>query len=108
MAELKERLGVGECLEIGGYGLSGQLAGDLESLSLKQQAPPPVEQVNWVEVAREVERPLMPASQRVIDAWREAGVSVNGGVIACDQFWATQEIARCSELVRATMRHLLG
>lgn len=108
MAELRDRWGVGECLEIGGYGLSGQLAADLETLRLEQQAPPPVDCVNWVEVAREAEHPLMPASQRIIDAWREAGVSVNSSVVACDQFWATQEIAQCSELVRATMSHLPG
>jgi exosortase A-associated hydrolase 2 len=107
MAELKERLAVGECLEIAGYGLSGQLADDLETLRLEQQAPPPVDHVNWVEVAREVERPLMPASQGIVDAWRESGVSVNSSVVACDQFWATQEIARCSELVREAVRRLL-
>jgi exosortase A-associated hydrolase 2 len=107
MAQLKQRLAAGECLEIGGYGLSGQLAGDLETLSLKQQLPSHVACVNWMEVAREAKRPLMPASQGIIDAWRGSGVSVDSSVVACDQFWATQEIARCSGLVREAVRRLL-
>ena len=108
MAELKDRLAAGECLEIAGYGLSGQLAGELETLSLKHQLPSHLGCVNWVEVARDLERPLMPASQGIIDTWHESGVSVNSSVVACDQFWATQEIARCSALIREAVRHLLG
>ena len=107
MAQLKQRLRAGECLEIGGYGLSGQLADELETLSLKQQRPSHASCVNWVEVAREAERPLMPASQEVIDGWRKSGVSVNSSVAACDQFWATQEIAQCPELVQEAVNHLL-
>ena len=49
----------------------------------------------------------MPASQEIIDGWRESGVSVNSSVAACDQFWSTQEIARCPELIQEAVRHLM-
>ena len=107
MAHLKQRLAEGECLEIGGYGLSGRLADDLEKLSLGQQTPPYETCVNWVEVAKQAERPLMPASLEIIHGWRDSGISVNSSVAAGDQFWATQEIVGCPELIREAARHLL-
>jgi len=104
-AQLRQRLGQGECLEIAGYRLSGQLAGDLETLALKNIAPLGVEQVNWIELAAGPDRPLMPASQGVIDAWGAADSEINHTVIVCDQFWATQEIVRCPGIVDAAMKH---
>lgn len=103
--QLRQRLAEGECLEIAGYGLSGQLAADLETLTLSKMPPVNVEQVHWIEVIPQPERSLMPVSQRVIDAWRENGVAVDSAVTVCGQFWATQEIAPCRGIVEETMKH---
>lgn len=104
-SQLRQRLGQGECLEIAGYRLSGQLAGALETLALKSIPPLGVDQVNWIELAAEPDRPLMPASQGVIDAWSAADSEITHSVIVCDQFWATQEIVRCPGIVDETMKH---
>jgi len=107
-AQLRQRLEQGECIEVAGYGLSGRLAQDLESLALKKIPPTGVAQVNWIELASAADRPLMPASQSVIDAWRETGSAISSSVVVCDQFWATQEIARCPGVVRETMKYFAG
>ncbi len=106
--QLRQRLAEGETLEIAGYRLSAELASGLESLVLAGMPPTTAARVDWIEVAPQPERPLMPASQRVIDAWAHHGVAVDGAVVACDPFWATQEIAPCAAIVDATAPRLIG
>ncbi len=106
--ELKRRLADGETLEIAGYGISSTLAADLETLALGNISLSKVQAVNWVELAPEADRPLMPVSQRLVDAWRDEGVAINTAVVACDQFWATQEIAHCPAMVDRTINFITG
>jgi len=107
-AQLREQLAAGECLEIAGYGLSPQLAADLETLSLSAAPPTGIGQVSWIELAPEQDRPMMPVSQRLIDEWEAKGIPVSCKVVACDQFWATQEIAHCPAIVREAMTAFLN
>ena len=67
-----------------------------------------MEQIRWIEVAPQAGRTLMPASQRVIDAWSAHGVTVDGAVVVCDQFRTTQEIAQCPAIVAEAMTLLRG
>lgn len=106
-AQLRQRLADGEFLEVAGYRLSGELASGMESLALLQMPAGAVEQVNWIELAPQADRPLMPVSQRIVDQWRASGIAVNSTVMVCDQFWATQEIARCPAIAQRVM-NLLG
>lgn len=108
VSQLRQRLADGECLEIGGYGLSGQLAAGLETLALSKITPVDVEQVRWIELVPQPDRSLMPVSQRLIDDWRENGVRIVSAVIVCDQFWATQEIAPCHAIVEETMKYFVS
>lgn len=105
-ADLKQQLANGETLEIAGYGISPTMASDLESLALNKMDLSAVEAINWIELAPEPDRPLMPVSQRLVDGWRADELSVNTAVIACDQFWATQEIAHCPAIVEQTLAML--
>ena len=84
------------------------LQGYLETLALTEVLPTGVEHIRWIEVAPQPDRSLMPVSQRVIDIWRENGAVIDGTVIVCDQFWATQEIAPCRGIVEETMKHFLN
>lgn len=102
-AQLREQLASGHTLEIAGYGLSPQLAADLEALSLSASPPLAVAQLNWIELAAAQDRPLMPASQRLLEDWEAQGVPVASRILVCDQFWATQEIAQCPAIVEAAL-----
>ena len=108
VSDLRQTLANGESLEIAGYRLSGQLAAELESLRLLDMPPTATESVYWIELAPQAGRPLMPASQRVIDAWAGGGVVTRITSVVCDQFWATQEIAYCAEIVDETVICLTG
>ena len=108
LSELREKLADGGSLEIAGYRLSGQLAADLDSLRLIDMPPTSIASVHWIELAPRAGRPLMPASQRVIDAWAGNGVVTRTTSVVCDQFWATQEIAYCAEIIDRTVTCLTG
>jgi exosortase A-associated hydrolase 2 len=103
-SQLRQRLAEGVELEIAGYRLSAQLAGDLESLALARLPPTDVERVIWIELSPQAERPLMPASQRVIDAWVSEDIAISSAVVTGDQFWATQEITQCPAIVAEAMK----
>jgi exosortase A-associated hydrolase 2 len=108
VSELRQTLADGGSLEIAGYRLSSQLAADLDSLRLIDMPPTSTGSVYWIDLAPQAGRPLMPASQRVIDAWAERGVVTRSKSVVCDQFWATQEIAYCAEIVNETLVCLTG
>ena len=103
-AQLRQRLAQGDSLEIAGYTLSSQLATDLESLALKNNPPTGAGRIDWIELVAESGRSLMPVSQNIIQTWEGMGITVSTAVVVCDQFWATQEIARCPELVHEAMK----
>lgn len=100
-AQLRARLDAGETLEVAGYDLSPQLAASLAAARL---TPPPAGPVIWLEVNATGELP--PASQRLVDSWREQGVAVDTAVAGGEPFWTTQEISEVPALLDATLDRL--
>ena len=101
---LRAALSAGKTLEIAGYPLAPALALGIEAqdaASLLPSCP-----VAWLEVSKDPARGLLPASTRVIDAWRAAGADVDAQVLAGEPFWATQEIAECAALLTASVAAL--
>jgi exosortase A-associated hydrolase 2 len=107
-AQLRQRFAAGEVLEIAGYRVSGALAAGLESLMIADLPLGAVEQINWIEVAPDADRPLMSGNQHVIDHWTALGKTVNTAVVACDEFWGTQEISQCRAMIDQVMTMLSG
>jgi exosortase A-associated hydrolase 2 len=106
-SDLRGRLDSGETLEIAGYAISPSMTQGMQALSLSNLtfASPPA--IDWIELVVERDRPIMPASQRVIDAWAKQGVAVSTSTLVCDTFWATQEIAQCPAVVERVQQVLL-
>jgi len=99
-AALRAALARGEALEIAGYTLAPALALGFDGLDASR-LPPPCP-VHWCEVVPEADRPVPPASARVLKAWQDAGVSASIQLAPGPQFWATQEIAEAPALLAAT------
>jgi hypothetical protein len=97
MADLNARLAAGEGVEAAGYLLNSTLAKEMPALRLDEMSLDNCKRLAWFEVAPAADRPLMPISQRLLDRWR-GRLETTAGVIACDQFWITQEIAPCATL----------
>lgn len=104
--DLRAKLETGEGIEVGGYMLGAAMARDLARVKLADTPPPcPVE---WLEVGTEDSDNPAPSSQRVIDAWRTAGVNVHTRTVTGDPFWVTQEITECLVLIEATIEAVCG
>ncbi|MDS4068910.1 MAG: hydrolase 2, exosortase A system-associated [Candidatus Competibacter sp.] len=104
MAGLRGMLAAGQSLEVGGYQLHPELASTLERV--RPTVPADGTRVDWFELAGITGGALPPASQRVVDEWRGAGVSVHVRTIAGEAFWSTQEIAVAPALLDATLAAL--
>ena len=100
--DLRARLAAGETLEIAGYALNPRLARGLDGLTL--QACPVKTRVHWLEVLAEEGRSIPPGSRRVIDAWTRTQAEITAIAVAGEQFWRTQEITECPELLAATTK----
>ena len=103
MAELRARFKNGEVVEIAGYELSSQLAGDLETLPRVASLPPQFGDIHWIEIVREAGLPVPPASQQLIDSTRAAGGRVSCSLFAGEPFWTSTEIVENAAVVRATV-----
>lgn len=103
-ADLRRILSEGGPVEVAGYGLSAEIVEPLAQATLEAPSVP----VHWLEVGMGDAAGLPPASQRVVDAWRQAGVSVDTAVVAGEPFWTTQEIREVPELLERTTRCLTG
>jgi exosortase A-associated hydrolase 2 len=99
--QLREALRGGEVLEIGGYDLAPAMADAIEALDTIALAPHGCP-VLWFEIQSAPGRALAPAAARITAAWHAAGVALHVEQVHCLQFWATQEIAECPELLAAT------
>ncbi len=98
---LRAGLEAGEPVEVGGYLLSPGMAQQLGRVKLGQITPRCP--VHWLEVGAEDAETLTPASQRSVDAWRAAGVTVATRTVQGEPFWLTQEITECRGLVAPTL-----
>ncbi len=105
LSRLQEALAAGQSLEIAGYELHPELAAALDRVRLTP--PPPGVPVDWFELTRAASGSFAPASQRIVDEWRSAGVAVHARTVVGESFWATQEIAEAPALLDATLTALL-
>ena len=95
---LRAALAAGESLEVAGYTITPALAQALEAAELGA-APA---RTLWFEVSPAETPQLLPVSVQRIEAWRAQGCTIEAAAIQGLQFWQTQEITVCDELVRRT------
>ena len=88
-----------------GYEIDPALASALDTLRLADIPPQNGAPVIWVETGSE-DRGPSPASQRVIDAWVEKGVSVETRLCRGDPFWTIQETTVAPAIIEATLEAL--
>jgi len=99
--QLRQQLGRGEHVEVGGYAVAATLGLGLEASEL---VPPTVPaRVIWVEVATGATSELSPGSSQQVETWRSAGHRVDAHVVEGLPFWQTLEMAECPAMIKATL-----
>lgn len=99
---LKSLLMEGTGVEVAGYELAPDLARALASARLESPSPPPEVPVHWLEIVAEAGAPPLPASRRVHQIWRDAGVGLIAETVTGEPFWALQEITLAPNLLDPT------
>jgi len=102
-AELRGRLRNGEVIEVAGYGLSGQLASDLEMVSPPARLPGQFGSVTWMEVVREQGAEPTAAAIRLTEQTRTAGGAVELQQFPGEPFWGSNEIVHIGAMVQSTV-----
>lgn len=101
--QLRARLEEGETLEVAGYALAPALADALAGARLVAMPGTPLA---WLEVAHGDPPELPPVSTRLIDQWREQGMTIHAAAVRGDPFWTTQEIHEVPALLEASLAGL--
>lgn len=103
--QLRAALQQGESVEVAGYDLAPELVLPMEALDLQVLPPRPGVRVDWFELAGE-NRPISPASAKLVEAWRATDVDVDIHQVVGDAFWSTPEITLAPDLLDATTQAL--
>jgi exosortase A-associated hydrolase 2 len=94
----------GVSIEVGGYELTPELVTAIDGLRIEELSSRDSPPVSWLELTSEEGRSLAPASQRVIERWRENGIHVDAKQVTGPPFWSAAEIAEAPELLQTTTR----
>lgn len=100
--QIKENLANDVRVEIAGYMLNPKLTSGLEKQRLDTLSSITCPAIHWIEIVAAQDRPVPPASQRVMDKLQEAGVEIQSHTIAAPPFWATVELTDVDELHKLT------
>ena len=98
---IRQQLNNGEIVEIAGYEISSKLSAIIDSLNAIDYLPLNTS-VHWFEIQRDIHAALAPAKQKIIDFWQQHQVAVFLEQIPSVDFWMTQEIYVCDELLERT------
>jgi exosortase A-associated hydrolase 2 len=108
IADLRQHLARDEVLEVGGYGLSGELARNLDSLVVPQRLAGALGRLAWIEVVRDVAASPPVMATKLLESTVAAGGHVAMQAHAGEPFWATTEIISNRQIVDASVEHLEG
>lgn len=100
---IRQQLNAGEIVEVAGYEISSKLSLAIDALNLTDFASVELP-VYWFEIQHDAKAALSPAKQKVIDFWQQQQGDVHLERVSGPDFWMTQEITVCNELVERTTR----
>ncbi len=102
-AALRERLRLGEALEVAGYELSQAMADQLEHVKLSEAAGAHLGSVEWFEIVRDSATAIPGATAAVVASMQEHCPDVKVHGIVGEPFWSSVEIVENAELLDRTV-----
>ena len=102
-ASLKQTLQQGGSLEVAGYELSSELYLAINQRQLADMvSSSSTPAIHWFDVAGSADKPLAPASEKVLQQLRQSGVETSIDKVVGEPFWSLQEITIAEGLLDAT------
>lgn len=99
---MREQLAAGKSLEVSGYEIHPELATALDAARLDTFPPAPNMPTLWLEQAAPDATQAAPASQKVIDAWRSGGATIDVRFFEAPNFWQVAERAISTSAIDTT------
>lgn len=99
---MRAQLAAGSSIEIAGYEISPELGMTLDKLKLAEMLPADTSKVAWFEKAAGAENTLSPASEKIIEGWKESGRAIEAGLFDGPAFWALHDRFLAPDLVTKT------
>ena len=100
---LRQRLSLGDSVDLRGYELNAGLATSLTTRTITAMAVSGLA-AGWFEVVTEAGAPISQSSQQVIEVLKHEGMEICSAAISGDRFWYwnATDITECSELLTKT------
>jgi exosortase A-associated hydrolase 2 len=105
VGDLESTLATEGRLDIGGYGISRDLADEMKAAEPEDTSALP-DRLLWIEVGPRRNGGVSSASARTIGQWRSRGARITDRYVEGDQFWATQTLGFAPALMQETTRWL--
>ncbi len=103
-------LAAGRSVEVAGYELGPGVANGLAAAQLRApdsgSPTQPETRVLWLEVSAQDPPQLLPASQNLVERWRNSGIDVRAAAVNGPLFWQTMDIEEAPALVARTAAEL--
>ncbi len=108
VAQLRDRLLLGQGIEVAGYLLSSDMFRQIEAVDAANMNLSCDLSIRILEVVNNAERPPLPVTLRQVENWQRLGADCLASSHQGDPFWMTQEIAYAHRLTVATREYLTG
>jgi exosortase A-associated hydrolase 2 len=105
---LRNRLAAGEVIEVGGYGLNGDISHALSRERLEKFKPDKALTIHWLEVSGSEPPSLSPAAAKVSRIWQPLGADVITAAVSGPPFWSLPETEWAEGLILATIALTMG
>jgi exosortase A-associated hydrolase 2 len=102
---IRMALHAGEVIAIAGYELAPQLALPIDALNAANYAPSAC-RVDWLELQTGTDPELAPAKKKIAELWKRQASDLQLTSWKGPEFWASQEISACPELIALTVQLL--
>ena len=106
VTDLRKRFSSGETLEVAGYEISPTLIAAIDRVRLAESLSERLGRVHWMEIVRDAQSPMSPASERFLKNTLEKMPTLTSEIVCGEPFWTTTEIVTLPDLVSRTAEHL--
>ena len=108
LKEIRETIGRGQTVEIGGYELNPGLVKAIENMKMEDLSPPKGSRIIWKNISLNAPPDIGPANRKVIDLFEQNGCRIDAESITGNAFWNSVEISILPDLITSTTNSMIS
>lgn len=103
-----QRLAMGQSVDVAGYTVRPELAEGMASANLQPPATSVKGQLIWLDITKQANGALSPASEKWVSAWGQAGWQTKAMALVAPSFWQNVSTENAPALIEATLMAMLA